>query len=89
MTSYKFTFSSPRWNSRRRALQTRCIIHEESIEWKSASQFRLFLLPSIGGSSQPGGGVSAAVQHALPHAVVVRAGAPSAQCGRGLASSAD
>lgn len=46
-------------------------------------------LPSSGGSSQPGGGVPAAVQHALPHAVVVRAGASSAQRGRGLASSAD
>lgn len=44
---------------------------------------------SSGGSCQPGGGVPAAVQHALPHAVIVRAGAPSAQCGRGLAPSAD
>lgn len=50
---------------------------------------RLSLRLFSGGSSQPGGGVPAAVQHALPHAVVVRAGAPPAQRGGGLASPAD
>lgn len=44
---------------------------------------------SSGGSCQPGGGVPAAVQHALPHAVVIRAGAAPAQRRRGLAPSAD
>ncbi|MEQ2163520.1 Protein tanc2, partial [Goodea atripinnis] len=42
-----------------------------------------------GGSSKPGGGVSAAVQHAFPHTVVVRAGASPSQCGRGIAPSTD
>lgn len=45
-------------------------------------------LSSAGGSSQPGWGLPAAVQHALPHAVVVRAGASPAQRGRGLAAPA-
>lgn len=63
--------------------------------WRCASQTTIHNSCSLrpaqptGGSGQPGRGLPAAVQHALPHAVVLRAGAAAAQRGRGLAASAD
>lgn len=62
--------------------------HSDPVVLPDSGRPTLFAV-STGGPSQPGRGLPAAVQHALPHAVVVRAGAASAQRGRGLASSTD
>ena len=68
-------------------VQTRCIIHA-LLSRSEGNQRCASLRLSSGGSSQPGRSVPAAVQHAFPHAVIIRAGAPPAQRGRGLAPSA-
>lgn len=87
-TTLKSGLSSPR------KLPETLLHYSSSVEpiWKKKNKPRFFSSPGLlrsGGPGQPGGGVPAAVQHALPHAVLVRAGAASAQRGRGLAPPAD
>lgn len=54
----------------------------------SITSWRLFLSGS-GGAGEPGGGLPAAAEHALPHAVVVWASVAAAQRGRGVSAPAD